>query len=380
MNISHGFLKSESHYLECYHDDNYVEETESFEAEIEKWYITLLDCMQQSSSPMTNQVMDVVDSVMVNLEDVCLKTEYYDLDCSLLEPTEALKEIITFLRNFFRVATLSGSGEPQELQAFLTHIEALAIKAAQVRVRLFLYHKEASYHDETKRMISAFLHEMKHVDTRVYDTYTRVLTSLKHSISDLHVLTISLGNDPLVFVNDFLVSLISMFWEMLQSETLHWVSLKDQLIALYEGLRFLRSTLKENPNKFIDNNRVIRIGVEGQVLQTSQFSFPKTNVLGVLDYLLGNMVEVRNRKVDSYIQAFYGDSPSEGNEIVLHSSFGMPSLLCRPIKEERMDLDYLCDRELVQESYDQVDENVINFGVQTKGDDSLMEISAQGFQ
>ncbi|CAI9112765.1 OLC1v1013256C1 [Oldenlandia corymbosa var. corymbosa] len=77
---------------------------------------------------------------------------------------------------------------------------------------------------------------------------------------------------------------------------------------------------------------------------------------------------------------FHGDSPSEGNELVLHSSFGMPSLLCRPIKEERMDLDYLCDRELVQESYDQDDENFINFGVQTKGDDSLMEISAQGYQ
>ncbi|CAI9117371.1 OLC1v1018751C1 [Oldenlandia corymbosa var. corymbosa] len=52
----------------------------------------------------------------------------------------------------------------------------------------------------------------------------------------------------------------------------------------------------------------------------------------------------------------------------------------RPIKEERMDLDYLCDRELVQKSYDQDDENVINFGVQTKGDDSLMEISAQEYQ
>ncbi|CAI9108861.1 OLC1v1008561C1 [Oldenlandia corymbosa var. corymbosa] len=51
-----------------------------------------------------------------------------------------------------------------------------------------------------------------------------------------------------------------------------------------------------------------------------------------------------------------------------------------PIKEERMDLDYLCDRELVQESYDQDDENVINFGVQTKGDDDLMEISAEEYQ
>ncbi|CAI9115416.1 OLC1v1016316C1 [Oldenlandia corymbosa var. corymbosa] len=78
--------------------------------------------------------------------------------------------------------------------------------------------------------------------------------------------------------------------------------------------------------------------------------------------------------------AFHGGSPSEGNELVLHSSFGMPSLLCRPIKEERMDLDYLCDRELVQKSYDQGDENVINFGVQTKGDEDLIEISAEEYQ
>ncbi|CAI9115397.1 OLC1v1016296C1 [Oldenlandia corymbosa var. corymbosa] len=78
--------------------------------------------------------------------------------------------------------------------------------------------------------------------------------------------------------------------------------------------------------------------------------------------------------------AFHEGSPSKGNELVLHSRFGMPSLLCRPIKEERMDLDYLCDRELVQESYDQGDENVINFGVQTKGDEDLMEISAEEYQ
>ncbi|CAI9094876.1 OLC1v1030700C1 [Oldenlandia corymbosa var. corymbosa] len=54
--------------------------------------------------------------------------------------------------------------------------------------------------------------------------------------------------------------------------------------------------------------------------------------------------------------------------------------LDRPIKEERMDLDYLCERELVQESYDQDDENVIIFGVQTKGHDDLKEISAQEYQ
>ncbi|CAI9112566.1 OLC1v1013032C1 [Oldenlandia corymbosa var. corymbosa] len=83
---------------------------------------------------------------------------------------------------------------------------------------------------------------------------------------------------------------------------------------------------------------------------------------------------------DPYELAFHGGSPSEGNELVLHSSFGMPSLLCRPIKEERMDLDYLCDRELVQKSYDQGNENVINFGVQTKVDEDLMEISAEEYQ
>ncbi|CAI9112606.1 OLC1v1013074C1 [Oldenlandia corymbosa var. corymbosa] len=33
--------------------------------------------------------------------------------------------------------------------------------------------------------------------------------------------------------------------------------------------------------------------------------------------------------------AFHCDSPSEENELVLHSSFGMPSLLCGPIKEEK---------------------------------------------
>ncbi|CAI9099323.1 OLC1v1036119C1 [Oldenlandia corymbosa var. corymbosa] len=86
-------------------------------------------------------------------------------------------------------------------------------------------------------------------------------------------------------------------------------------------------------------------------------------------------LEVRNGRAQ-----FNEGSPSEENELVLHSSFGMPCLLCRPIKEERMDLDYLCDRELVQKSYDQGDENVINFWVQTKGNEDLMEISAEEYQ
>ncbi|CAI9112667.1 OLC1v1013140C2 [Oldenlandia corymbosa var. corymbosa] len=54
--------------------------------------------------------------------------------------------------------------------------------------------------------------------------------------------------------------------------------------------------------------------------------------------------------------------------------------LQKPIKEERMDLDYLCDKKLVQGSYDQDDETVINFRVQTEGNDSLMEISVQEYQ
>ncbi|CAI9106188.1 OLC1v1005272C1 [Oldenlandia corymbosa var. corymbosa] len=65
---------------------------------------------------------------------------------------------------------------------------------------------------------------------------------------------------------------------------------------------------------------------------------------------------------------------------VLSVRLGGPMKLIWPIKEERMDLDYLCDRELVQESYDQGDENVINFRVQTKGDEDLMEISAEEYQ
>ncbi|CAI9115395.1 OLC1v1016294C1 [Oldenlandia corymbosa var. corymbosa] len=89
---------------------------------------------------------------------------------------------------------------------------------------------------------------------------------------------------------------------------------------------------------------------------------------------------LKERGDDENHLAFHGDSPSKGNELVLHSRFGMPSLLCRPIKEERMDFDHLCDRELVQESYDQGDENVIDFGVQTKGDEDLMEISAEEYQ
>ncbi|CAI9112603.1 OLC1v1013071C1 [Oldenlandia corymbosa var. corymbosa] len=130
----------------------------------------------------------------------------------------------------------------------------------------------------------------------------------------------------------------------------------------------------------LDDWNDLRSALRERYAGTNTFDEAKVKLLNCIEVDDSRTNPLKEGGDDENHVAFHGGSPSEGNELVLHSRFGMPSLLCRPIKEERMDLDYLCDRELVQESYDQGDENVINFGVQTKGDEDLMEISAEEYQ
>ncbi|CAI9117449.1 OLC1v1018847C2 [Oldenlandia corymbosa var. corymbosa] len=278
--------------------------------------------------------MDIIDSVLAHLAVV-----YGFPRCFsgfLEEPVEALKGSVRFLRNFIRLATIPGTDELQELPAFLTHIEAQAIDAAHVTMRLFSDISDDSYHERTKLMISALLHKITHVDSHVYVTYTRVLASKRHSIRELHFPTLNTPGDPIIIIEEFVVYFLSNLWDILQLDTCPSDSAKEHLQALYEGLRFLRSTLKENPNKFLEttirdlvgvvicdtgilifslyqndvetdllvldllkNIQVILAEVEEQVLQTSEFSFPRTNVLGFLDSLLDDLLEVKSRKVDS---------------------------------------------------------------------------------
>ncbi|CAI9115578.1 OLC1v1016508C1 [Oldenlandia corymbosa var. corymbosa] len=67
-------------------------------------------------------------------------------------------------------------------------------------------------------------------------------------------------------------------------------------------------------------------------------------------------------KLKEWNKVVFGNVFDNLNAVEKH----VQELEMKPIKKERMDLDYLCDRELVQESYDQDDKNVINFGFKPK--------------
>ncbi|CAI9106069.1 OLC1v1005127C1 [Oldenlandia corymbosa var. corymbosa] len=151
-------------------------------------------------------------------------------------------------------------------------------------------------------------------------------------------------------------------------------------ILYYDGVPVInmqRAITNDNPHRFVIEGD-IKYMVDLKKIPLENFIMVNSSAKEARLFRKDLLIAKRN--CDENHVAFHEGSPSEGNELVLHSRFGMPSLLCKPIKEERIDLDYLCDRELVQESYDQGDENVINFGVQTKGDEDLVEISTEEYQ
>ncbi|CAI9096587.1 OLC1v1032770C3 [Oldenlandia corymbosa var. corymbosa] len=340
-------------------------DVESFEEEMKQWYTSFPYYYSQlSSSPvMPIQVIHIADSILESVEDFLFLP--VDVTHFPPPPVEAFKENITFLRNFFRFATLPGADEPRGLQELFTYVEPLAINAAHITECLFssrnYYLKpspiQASNIDGMILSISAWMEKIKHFDSQVYATHTRVLASLKHLIRELPVPALNIFDDDPTFniMENFLVSLLYCLSEMLERDTVPVVSMKNQLQALYEALRSLRLILKEQPNMFVDVKirdlgvvicdvgvvifslyhkedtvidvgvsdllekigvihtkveehvletsefnfpEVIRTKVEDQVPETSEFSFPKTNVLGFLDFLLDNLMEVKSCKVD----------------------------------------------------------------------------------
>ncbi|CAI9089202.1 OLC1v1023723C1 [Oldenlandia corymbosa var. corymbosa] len=335
-----------------YHVDEFIAAMESsFEQEMEVLYVILAEPHRQ---PTFIQVRNRACPVLKNLEDFLLLQVpgVYALQDSV----QALLESMEFLRNFMRFAILRAGDDdepPEDLLHLSTHFGALPVKAELIALRLFspaTYNSKTrlpSFIETTKRMISDFQRQMKPVDdddSKVCETYIRALASLKRSSrEEVHFSTLTLHDDvPTIILMDFISSLLCYLWEILQSDSVLVVSLKDQLQALYEGLRSLRTSLKEQPNKFVDvqirdivglvicdsgvvifslvhkgteidlgipdlleNITVIRKQVEeGQVpVTTSKFNFPKTNVLGFLDFLLENLLKVTIYEVDSDTQS-----------------------------------------------------------------------------
>ncbi|KAL3530242.1 hypothetical protein ACH5RR_009564 [Cinchona calisaya] len=320
----------------------FVECIESFHQEIAESYITL---SEYSCSLQSNFSMEFIDSLLVSMEDIRDKFFYEEKD-----PVEALKEKLVFFKNFIRFGELRGFG-PWQLQVLFIHLHVVAVNVARLCHEWIFNLSEDDKEDEDddgdtddnddEKMLcdkfqlkfSELQQKIKPVDPPLCEAYVQILTALIFSRSS-HALTVE--KDKLV-LGDFIDSLLCNIVEALKYNDSYMLSLKDQGLSLYEGLRFLRTILTKHLEKIDELHEKVKdlIGAavnkaaivicpllvnelkEGLAKEmdfalcsllemiklikvvTSAFIFPKTDVLGFMDFFLENLKELPTCKIDS---------------------------------------------------------------------------------
>ncbi|KAL3523452.1 hypothetical protein ACH5RR_016286 [Cinchona calisaya] len=115
---------------------DFRETINSFKEEIKELYFTSVDCILHCSSPATDELMEIIDSLLENLEDVRWSKPYDQpfymvkaYNNVLPEFIESLEEKLTMFRNFICFVTWKGVGQEQ-LEELLTHFKVMAVNAA----------------------------------------------------------------------------------------------------------------------------------------------------------------------------------------------------------------------------------------------------------
>lgn len=124
------------------------------------------------------------------------------------------------------------------IDAILHNLELQEIKPDDPRVKA------------DNKLIPELLQKIKADDHGVLETYIQGLTA---SSGPFHTLSLETDMDIL---GDLVGSLLGNLFELLNHPTSDTVSLKDQMQVLYEFLRFLRTILKKQQEKFnnLDEN------------------------------------------------------------------------------------------------------------------------------
>nr|XP_027097893.1 putative late blight resistance protein homolog R1A-3 [Coffea arabica]XP_027097895.1 putative late blight resistance protein homolog R1A-3 [Coffea arabica] len=286
-------------------------------------------------------VMDITDSILENLRHLC--TRNYRDDGALQSVMGTLQEKLMFLKSFICFATLHGV-KGQQLVDLLVHIEVVAINAASLISTSWFQRNDEKVCNEMESEISQLIQKkIDPVDLQVRETYIHVLTASKLSPSS-HTLALEKNKH---LVAEFIDDLLHIIMELTESYTSFLVPVKDQLLKLYEGARFLSVLLSQQHEKFdkLNDEMKDRIGfvlcdagivifslyksemteslpkeidlVASHMLEllkliipeieqicpqqppSSSISFPRTNELGSIDFLLETLEELESSTANS---------------------------------------------------------------------------------
>ncbi|CAI9107969.1 OLC1v1007466C2 [Oldenlandia corymbosa var. corymbosa] len=177
---------------------------------------------------------------------------------------EALYTPMKFLRSFLLFAVEETCAENRHIKDLLTHFEAVAITAARVFINSPIDDElDERWCQRMQFNCSNLFPKIKPMDPQVCHTYTKALNSFRSS-----------GRLRGQACRDFLDSLISILWDILQSDSGRPYFMKDPRQILYEGLRFLRTILKpEDVNEKI-RDRIGALVCDAGVLIFSFFLKP----------------------------------------------------------------------------------------------------------
>ncbi|KAL3499045.1 hypothetical protein ACH5RR_041777 [Cinchona calisaya] len=329
--------------------------------EINRAYVTFSDCLSKLTSPMrdVNDLMELIHTVLDNLTDIlnCYHRDYRLR--SIIEPfhvrVQHLKVKLRSLKSFICFSKF-GVVEHYQLQNLLIHAEIFTLKAAQFLHMFWDYVMHnigyGDYEDveidilikmdemlQIKR--DEMLQDIMFVDPFAPEIHIQALQALKASGS-----TLSLEMKNKEIARDFVHSLSDTLWILFanSSNTSFLVSVADQMQTLYDGLLFLRAILTNQQgtfdelreemkdfvgdlvNKagtvvcllcvngvkdgfaketndavcdFLEKIKLIKAEVRNKYPVTSTPNFPKTNQLGFIDFLLENLKELTNCKLNS---------------------------------------------------------------------------------
>ncbi|KAL3499075.1 hypothetical protein ACH5RR_041807 [Cinchona calisaya] len=319
--------------------------------EINRAYITFSDCLSKLTSPTrdVNELMQLIDMVLENLTDILnlchrvlchrvrFRMEAFHVRLQNLKvKLTSLKSFICFAE--FRVV------ERSQLENLLIRAEIFILKAAHLLYMLWdhlIY--EIAYRDSEDEAIKddilikrdEMLQKIMFVDPFAPEIHIPALQALKASGS-----THSLEMKNKEIARDFVDSLSATLWILLTNSG----KTKDQMQILYNGLLFLRTLLMNQQGNFdelgeamkdfvgdlvneagtvvcllcvngvkdgfaketndavrdfLEKIKLMKAKVRNKYPVTSTPNFPKTNELGFIDFLIENLQELTNCKVNS---------------------------------------------------------------------------------
>lgn len=291
-----------------------------------------------SANSLEYRLVEIIPIVITNFSENLM-----DLLCcvnneDLRQLIEALVEKLKFFNNFICFARMQGV-EFMQLKDLYGHLEVVAIKAARLIFMWgFYFRNNGELLAQVQLQKTQLLEKIKLVDPCICQICVQLLTAAKLSRSSC-ILTSKENGD---IAANFIDTLLCRLWELFDYDSSFMISAKDQMQRLYEGLRFLRTILRDQ-HKFkelIDTTEdlicllvidagtvvcslcrnVLKEGLAKQTdlllfdllkvieyiksraaqeyLLTSSSSFPTTNELGFLDSLLEKLEQLSKCEAD----------------------------------------------------------------------------------